>query len=117
MNKNQTIHYHFTAMDEIENFLRNAKYPEGLAKGEKANFRRKVNNNYKLDGGQLYYKKAGDNGADTSVWKICVRNEEEKGRILKSCHEGLGGALIFHSLCTLILYKKIVAYDRWTFRS
>ena len=81
-------------MDDIENFLRNAKYPDGLSKGEKANFRKKVKNNYRIDRGQLYYKKAGDDGADASVWKMCVRSEEEKGRILKSCHEGLGGMLM-----------------------
>ena len=81
-------------MDEIENFLRNAQYPEGLTKGEKANFRKKVKNNYKLDGGMLYYKKAQDDGTDASVWKTCIRSEEEKMRVLKSCHEGIGGMLI-----------------------
>ena len=53
-------------MDDIENFLRNAKYPEGLTKGDKANFRKKVKNNYKLDDGILYYKKAQDDGEDAS---------------------------------------------------
>ena len=71
--------------------MRNAKYPEGLTKGEKANFRRKVNNNYKLDAGQLYYKKATDDGSDSSVWKMCIRSEEERMRVVKSCHEGVGG--------------------------
>lgn len=78
-------------MEDIENFLRNAQYPEGLSKGEKANFQRKVNNNFKLDDGLLCYKKAQDDGSDGSVWKTCIRSEEEKMRVLKSCHEGIGG--------------------------
>ena len=78
-------------MEEVENYLKNAKYPEGLSKGEKANFRRRIRNNFKLEDGILFYKHAQESTEDATVWKTCVRNESEKDRIIKSCHEGVGG--------------------------
>ena len=45
-------------MEEVENYLMNAKYPQGLSKGEKANFQQKVQNNFKLEDGILFYKHA-----------------------------------------------------------
>ena len=70
-------------MEEVENYLKNAKYSEGLSKGEKANFRRRVRNNFKLEDGILFYKHAQESTEDTTV--------SEKDRIIKSCHEGVGG--------------------------
>ena len=61
-----------------------------MNKGEKANLRRKCRNNFKLDEGILYYKKANDE-AD---WKICVRSEDEMKKIMESCHAGIGGTII-----------------------
>ena len=65
-------------MEEVENYLKNAKYPEGLSKGEKANFRRKIRNNFKLEDGILFYKHAQERADDATVWKICIRSEKEK---------------------------------------
>ena len=56
-------------MEEVENFLKNARYPEGLSKGEKANFWRKVRNNFKLEGGILFYKHDQESAEDATVWK------------------------------------------------
>ena len=78
-------------MKEVENYLKNARYPEGLSKGKKANFRRRVRNNFKLEDGILFYKHAQESTEDATVWKTCVRSESEKDRITKSCHEGVGG--------------------------
>ena len=72
---------------EVEAYLRRGEYPGGLNKGEKANLRRRCRNNFKLDKEVLYYKKAGGE----SEWKICVRSEDEKKRIMESCHAGVGG--------------------------
>ena len=69
-------------MEEVENYLKNEKYPEGLSKGEKANFQRKVRNNFKLEDGILFYKHAQEIADDATVWKICVRSETEKDRII-----------------------------------
>ena len=57
-----------------------ASEPKGMTKGEKANLRRKCKNNFKFETGMLYYKKDGIDEA--SKWKICVRSDDEKRRIL-----------------------------------
>ena len=41
----------------IENYLRRGEYPAGTEKKDKPNFRRRYRNNYKFEGGILYYKK------------------------------------------------------------
>ena len=78
-------------MDEeyavIESYLRFGEYPNNMEKGEKANLRRKCRNNFKFDSGILYYKKAKEKDS----WTVCVRTEEEKKRILQSCHAGMEG--------------------------
>ena len=71
---------------EVDAYLRRGEYPRGMSKGEKANLRRKCRNNFKLEGGMLYYKKA----KDESDWKICVRSMDET-KIIESCHAGVGG--------------------------
>ena len=58
-----------------------SQYPTSMTKGEKAS---KSKNNFKFETGMLYYKKDGIDEA--SKWKICVRSDDEKRRILESCH-------------------------------
>ena len=70
----------------VEAYLRRGEYPVGLNKGEKANLRRRCRNNFKVENEVLYYKKARG-----EEWKICVRSEDEKKRIMESCHAGVGG--------------------------
>ena len=74
----------------IDAYLRRGEYPSGLSKGEKANLRRKCRNNFKLDEGILYYKKA----SDEADWKICVRSADEMKKITESCHAGIRGIYI-----------------------
>ena len=75
----------FTA---VETYLRCSQYTKGMTKGEKANLRRKC----KFETGMLYYKKDGIDEA--SKWKICVRSDDEKRRILESCHSGIDGIYV-----------------------
>ena len=77
----------------VDTYLRKGEYPSGIGKGEKANLRRRCRNNFKLEGGVLYYKKAlsAKESEDQSEWKICVRSNEEKQKIMESCHAGVGG--------------------------
>ena len=75
--------------DEVENYLLRGKYPEGYTKGKKANLRRKCRNNFKIEGGILYYRKCATRGEEP--WKICARSEDENKRILESCHAGPTG--------------------------
>ena len=60
------------------------QYPKGLSRGDKANLRRKCKN-FKFD----CRVKKGE--GDEEGWKICVRTEDEKRRILESCHAGIKG--------------------------
>ena len=72
----------FTA---VETYLRSSQYPQEHDKErEKANLRLNCKNNFKFETGMLYYKKDGIDEA--SKWKICVRSDDEKRRILESCH-------------------------------
>ena len=78
--------------EDVENYLLRGKYPFGMEKGEKANLRRRCRNNFKFAEGVLYYKKAVKGGASAGdEWRVCARNEEEKLRILESCHSGMEG--------------------------
>ena len=79
----------FTA---VETYLRCSQYPKGMTKGEKANLRRKCKNNLKFETEMLYYKKDGID--EVSKWKICVRSDDEKRRILESCHSGIEGMYV-----------------------
>ena len=81
--------------DIVESYLRHGTYPEA----EKANLRRKYNNNIVFKDGLLYYKRAsrkpvtaGEGAPDAEEqWRICVKTAAEKERILTSCHSGLEG--------------------------
>ena len=82
-------------LQQIEDYLHRGIYPEGLSKGEKANFRRKCKNNYKFEDGVLYYTKCIGRvptvSSEETNWRICVRSNDEKQRILQSCHSGTAG--------------------------
>lgn len=83
---------------QIESYLRFGTYPEGMSKGEKSNLRRKCHKNFKFSDGTLYHRTAA--ASDKEKWRACVRSEEEKERILESCHDGVGGRLtILESAC------------------
>ena len=69
----------------VEEYLRRTQYPEGISKEDKANLRRKCKN-FKFDCGVLYFKRVKKGEGDGEGWKICVRTEGEKRRILLSCH-------------------------------
>ena len=66
--------------------------------------RRKCNENYKVDNGELYFRKSGrgsKKGPETEcndVWKKCIWTIEEKDRVLTSVH---GSATGIYILCAL----------------
>ena len=82
----------------VDAYLRRGEYPSGIVKGEKANLRRKCGNNFRVEEGVLYYKKA----SDESDWKICIRSTDEKRKIMESCHAGIGGRYIIQQLCNTL---------------
>ena len=77
----------------VERYLANGEYPVELSKGEKANLWRKCRN-FKLEDGLHYYRKA----SSEVQWKKCVRSEEERRRIIESCHAGFGGKQVLSFL-------------------
>ena len=85
--------------DDIYEYLENRTYPEGLSKNGKRNWRRKCQENFKIEDGQLYHRK-GDRKPLTeqqeqvepvSVWRLCIKTKEEKDRILRSSHSSATG--------------------------
>ena len=68
-------------LDNIERYLRCSEYPEGLSKGEKANFRKKVKH-YKVEEGLLYYRRS----KESEDWRVYIRTEPERQEIIQSCH-------------------------------
>ena len=81
--------------DDIFEYLQNNTYPEGLSKDSKRNWRHKCTENYKIQEGQLFHRKSTRSKSkeqkDESEWKRCVRTQEEKERMLKSCHSSATG--------------------------
>ena len=92
----------------VENYLHHGRYPDGLSKGEKANLRRKCRNNFLFESGLLYYRRAkGADEAEEEPFRIRIRTEEEKKRIMESCHAGVEGMLIvlitvFYVYCVFV---------------
>ena len=74
----------------VEKYLLRGEYPPEYTKTDKANLRRKCRNNFKLEEGVLYFrKKVSDDNSEP--WRICVHSEDEKRRVLESCHSGVEG--------------------------
>ena len=105
----------------VETYLRFGRYPDTYSKGEKANLRRKCHNNYQFSNGVLYYKRAVNGNKsrkEEENWRRCVRTEEEKQRILESCHAGAEGVVVpfgsmtCHSLGMTNMLLKVVKCSR-----
>ena len=58
-------------------------------------------------------QQAQNNSAGASEWRVCVRSEEEKKRILESCHEGAAGGhfgrdKILEKICSRFHWRNMV---------
>ena len=74
--------------DSIYRYLESGIYAEGLSKNEKRNLRCKCKKNFKIENGQLFCRKS-DRGAESErepQWKLCLKTEDDKQRMLPSCH-------------------------------
>ena len=77
-------------MEQLKNIEQYFEYPTGYTRADKvANLRRKCRNNFKLEEGILYYRRNVLN--ENEPWRICVHTEDEKKRVLESCHSGVEG--------------------------
>ena len=75
---------------EVENYLLRGEYPLNFTKAEKSNLRRRCRNNFRIELGVLQYR-ANSKSTEEEEWKVAVRSNEEKQRILESCHAGMEG--------------------------
>ena len=90
---------------EVEKYILHGEYPLTFTKSDKANLRRRCRNIFRIEDGVLQYKgrkAAAKEGGDLDVWRVCVRTEEEKNKILECCHAGIEG----NSLAILINYSE-----------
>ena len=88
-------------MEEYEDvyaYLEKSKYPESLTKDGKRNWRRKCLENFKVERGQLFFRKGQRKAVQEDVmgereqqWKLCIKTSEEKERVMKSCHTSATG--------------------------
>ena len=79
------------------NYICKWQYPDSFQKGEKANLHRRCRNNFKFEDGILYYRKdskKSEVNESNDVWRICVGSDEEKNRIMESCHAKVEGTMI-----------------------
>ncbi len=77
----------------VYSYLENNEYPEGLTKDGKRNWRRRCCENFKIENGQLFHRKCDrkkkeqeQQEPNQSEWKRCIKTNEEKDRIFRSCH-------------------------------
>ena len=83
----------------VYKYLENSVYPDGLSKEKKRNFRRKCKENFKIENGQLFHRRCDRKNASeqnetnelTDEWELCISTEEEKARVLRSCHSSATG--------------------------
>ena len=94
--------------DDIYEYLENKMYPEGLSKNGKRNWRRKCQENFKIENGQLFHRKSDlrsplkeQQEQIEPAWRLCIRTKEEKERILKASHSSATG--IQHVCITTIV--------------
>lgn len=86
--------------DEVFKFCENREYPSDLSKDQKRNFRRRCTESFMVKDGLLYYRKysRGKPSGQQNDWKLCVKNADEKERIMISCHSSATGMIICCSM-------------------
>ena len=55
-----------------------AEYTRVVYRKKRANLWHKCKNNFKLEDGILYYRKAIADGESCALWRICVKTEEDR---------------------------------------
>ena len=84
-----------TELSVVEDYLL-----RGKGKAEKANLRQKCRNNFMTD--KITGRILDRGEEDGNDWRICIRSEEEKTRILESCHSEVAGTLLMFPLPIII---------------
>ena len=75
--------------DHLYNYAAFNQYPIGSSKNQRRIIRRKCVEHLSAENGVLYYSAVGTSKAASCcdrTWKIVVRTEKERRRIIESCH-------------------------------
>ena len=76
----------------IYQYLASGKYETGSSKNQRRIIRRKAQEHYRIENGRLFYSAiSSTNTTKERTWKLVIKTEEERQRILESCHSGIGG--------------------------
>ena len=53
-------------------------------------------------------KATDDHNPECDAWRVCIRTEEEKNKIIESCHAGAGGINLAYSTCIEVNMNTII---------
>ena len=80
--------------DHLYDYAAFSRYPTGFSKNQCHIIRRKCIEHFRAEDGVLYYsasKVSKSASCQDRTWKIVVRTEEERRRIIESCHSSPHG--------------------------
>ena len=78
--------------DHLYDYAAFSRYPTGSFKNQRRIIRRKFIEHFRAEDGVLYYSAVGTSKVSKSAscpdreWKVVVRMEKERRRIIESCH-------------------------------
>jgi len=84
--------------DHLYDYAAFGRYPTGSSKNQRRIIQRKCIKHFRAEDGVLYYSAVGTTQAASCPdrnWKVMVRMEKERRRIIESCHTS------FHCKCTV----------------
>ena len=83
--------------DQLYDYAAFSQYPTGSSKNQRRIIRRKCIKHFRAESGVLYYSAVGTSKVSESAgcldraWKVVVRTEKERRRIIESCHSSPHG--------------------------
>ena len=78
--------------DQLYDYVAFSRYPTGSSKNQRRIIRHKCIEHFRVKDGVLYYSAVGTSKVSKSgscpdrTWKVVVRTEKERRRIIESCH-------------------------------
>ena len=82
-----------TEYDHLYDYAAFRRYPTGSCKNQRRIIRRKCIEHFRAEGGILYYSAVATSKVSEQDrnWKVVVRTEGERKRIIESCHSSPHG--------------------------
>ena len=88
--------------DHLYDYAAFSRYPTGFSKNQRRIIRRKCIEHFRAEDGVPYYsasKVSKSASCQDRTWKIVVRTEEERRRIIESCHSRMTGTSTLMVFC------------------